>query len=375
MDIIFRFVDHDDALGARLYSPTVLAVEKKQLREEGKQLKRLPSLGYADDVMLLANSVDAAQVMLKRLEEVGALFGLYLNMGKGKTEAMLFNVAATQDHSGVVSSKGVPIGITLKYKYLGCLLGVPWQDDFKHRVQKTWGLIHQYDSVWRANANRWSKQHLFNALVLPSLLFSSVSWPKTTAVFDKINGVHNRMLRHCLNNRVHFDDLRNHRPIEDLMGYQCYPSVTLIQHHLSAIGHWIRQRHTEHPRHFLVVDVLNYYFTKFKGESRNPILKKRKGNPQTVMETLLKLCAPDDEDDTSWTFTTLYNATLNRSNWRGHVTRLTLAESGRVAAHTAARRAKEAENGLREWNDASAQLLVNTMNHRTMRSLERIVDK
>ena len=371
MDLIFRFIDVDDTLGVRLYGNVMPAELRQMLKDKASlglpPLQRLPALGYADDVMLAAHRLVDAQTMLHRLEHVGGLFGLRINTGKGKTEAMVLNrsppplpttarrrcegtvrtraAAAASDDQDVVcirSAAGDIIRETQEYKYLGCIIGGGWQRDFENRVHKTWGLIHTHNAIWRADDSvRSEKYRLFKALVASSLTYSAIAWPATTTVLNRINGVYARMLRHCLNVHVDFDNLDKHPPLEELMGESLYASSAVLWQNSRALGHWIRSDQ-KHGREVAAVAVIR------AATIRSVLIPGKLGRSITPVQALQRLILDLEREDPP---TAMLKLAEERKPWRLACRSAVAREQGRVVEVVCQRRRKEAAAGKRTWDE------------------------
>ena len=103
----------------------------------------LTDLDYADDLAIVATSVDDAQAQLAALEKHAAQVGLKINVGKNKTEF----VAADHIHGTIRSSTGLVIERVKEYTYLGHQAFDP-DKAFAQRKRKAWAAIHTLDSVW-----------------------------------------------------------------------------------------------------------------------------------------------------------------------------------------------------------------------------------
>ena len=84
------------------------------------------------------------------------------------------------------------------YKYLGTMLGESWQADFQRRRKLAWGVINEYDRVWRSQAAFDAKKQLFVALVEPILLYGAFTYPDTQEVSEALHHTYARMLRRCV---------------------------------------------------------------------------------------------------------------------------------------------------------------------------------
>ena len=235
--------------------------------KKNKQLKRISNLAYADDVVLLANTTEHAQKQFELFQQLSLHIGMKVNLGKGKTEEIRVNV--DPDDPPLRTLDGRAVSQVDTYKYLGTMIGQTWDVDFKRRTKLAWGVIREFDRVWKSEASFDSRKGLFIALVEPILLYGAFTYPNTQEVDETLHRCHARMLRSCVGlGRV--DPRRgNYLPTEflyygrNVARGKTWKSATLTlpaavaRQKLSALGHWCRdhfQRHRVHP----VIDVLNF---------------------------------------------------------------------------------------------------------------------
>jgi hypothetical protein len=246
----------------------------------GRRLpRRLSNCAYSDDVVLLCNSTQHAQLQFSRFEEVAASFGMRINLGAGKTEEIRLN--APKDDPPLKNAAGDAIGQVDNYKYLGTALGKSWREDFDRRRQLAWGVCSKYKHIWSARTGMDNKYKLFQALVEPVLLYGALTYPDLADVRERLHATHGRLLRHCLGLPRADPSKPNHKVTEWLYlsgnddSYKelgrSYASATLtlpakaMRQGLSALGHWVRDhfyrehlgeadRNRKHP----VIEVLRF---------------------------------------------------------------------------------------------------------------------
>jgi hypothetical protein len=326
MDVIFRSLPRQRGL----MISEIVGSAGTQSRPGKRLVSRLPALGYADDVILFAGSSKDAEALLQRLEATAALFGLFINTGKGKTEVLY---AGPVVKAPIYASKNRLVPECTQYKYLGALLGTSWREDFKRRKQLAWCLLHRYHRTWSSSTcNAKSKLHLFHALVVPTLTYSVCTYPWTGVVRSALNSAYNSMLRYAMGERVDWRSF-SHTPIEQLMGNHLFLTATIVYNRLREHGHWVRQhlRTQGTPILHPVVDVLQW-------ETRLPTssVQFRVGGrlSQGPRDGLLTMAFFDTYDD-------LCRVACNKGAWRRLVEEETLREQLSVARDISARRARE----------------------------------
>lgn len=279
--------------------------------------------------------------MLHQLERTAALFGLFINTGKGKTE-VLFAGPPCEDQRTILTLNGREVPSCKQYKYLGALLGTDWRTDLKRRTGLAWALLRRYNRTWTSSScNDESKLHLFYALVVPTLTYSVCTYPWTQKVRDALNGSFNRMLRYAMNDPVDFNNLNRHTPIERLLGprHMCL-TATIVYNRLREHGHWVRQHvnldyknHVFHP----LIDVLSW---ENQGIAFHA---KRKQGPRDGLLSIIRRIE----------YTELCDDAITKIRWRRIVEQETLREQLSVASAMDARRKRE----KRRWLPSDSALL------------------
>ena len=264
-------------------------------------VKRLPNLGYSDDVVLLANTTADAQRLFTRFEKVATSLGMSINLGAGKTEEIRLN--APEGDPRVKTASGKAIGIVDNYKYLGTSLGKTWKEDFGRRKGLAWAIIRKYRHIWGSKSSVDGKQKLFQALVEPCLSYGAFTYPDLAAVTTTMHSTHSRMLRHCLGLPRADPTVAGHRTTEWLyygtnkkLG-KTNKSATLtlpgavMRQRLSSLGHWVRdhfyrEQLGEGPcRRHPVIDVLRF-------DPSQSLKGHRSGPTKTLRDSYLSAIQP-----------------------------------------------------------------------------------
>ena len=95
---------------------------------------------FADDIALLSDNVEKAQLLLTRVEQAAETIGLHIN--EKKTEFMTFNQGEIQ----MKSSSGKQCASD--FKYLGS-----WIDTSDNRIGMAWTAANKMDTIWKSNMN------------------------------------------------------------------------------------------------------------------------------------------------------------------------------------------------------------------------------
>ena len=149
---------------------------------------------YADDTMLIASDPADVQCHLDRVVAAGAGYGLQLNLDK----TVLLRIRGDAD---IFGSDGSPLKVEDEAVYLGGLLSVDGRPvrELTRRLGEARQTFDKLASVWRhANLARQHKQRIFDACVIPKLLYGLETTWLLQADRQKLDGFYARCLRKLL---------------------------------------------------------------------------------------------------------------------------------------------------------------------------------
>ena len=152
----------------------------------------ISDLDFADDIALLSENVEQAQLLLTQLEVEAAKVGLHLN-GK-KTKVMTYNQPGQVN---ITTRNGDSLEIVENFKYLGSWMEST-EKDFEIRKALAWSSCHKLKKIWNSTLSRRIKVKLFIATVESVLLYGCAAWTVTKTLEKRINGCYTRMLRMAL---------------------------------------------------------------------------------------------------------------------------------------------------------------------------------
>ena len=120
---------------------------------------------FADDIALITEKFEQAQLLLERLENEAEQIGLYCN--SKKTEAQPFN----QTNIGVIKAKnGETIKLVNSFKYLGA-----WSEssekDISIRKALDRSSCHRLRKIWNSSLSKHLKLRIFTTTVESILLY------------------------------------------------------------------------------------------------------------------------------------------------------------------------------------------------------------
>ena len=161
-----------------------------------RQSRRHPEVNitdadFADDLALMSNTLEQAQLLLLRLEIAAETVGLHVNFKK--TEYMRFN----QEEGEVVTLDGNKLKEVVDFKYLGALIQSS-EKDINSRIGQAWQALNKMEKIWRSNMNKRLKINFFRATVESVLLYGAESWTLTGRMSDRLDGTYTKMLRAIL---------------------------------------------------------------------------------------------------------------------------------------------------------------------------------
>ena len=212
----------------------VLRTSIDKIRENGfeltkKKSRRYPAktindADYADDIALLANTPNQAEILLHSLERAAVGIGFHVNAHK--TEYMCYN------QTGDISTQdGTSLKLVDKFSYQGSSVSST-EKDIDTWLTKAWTAIDRLLIIWKSDLTDKMKRSFFQAAVVSILLYGCTTWMLTKRLEEKLDGNYTRMLQTILNK-----SWRQHPIRHQLYG------------HLPPITKTIKVRRTRHTGH------------------------------------------------------------------------------------------------------------------------------
>ena len=147
---------------------------------------------FADDLALISNTLEQAQLFLLRLESAAAQVGLHIN--EIKTVFMSYN----QPEGDVITLKGKKLKQVEDFVYLGSWVNSS-KRDIEVRIAMAWSALAKMDTTWKSKMNKQLNIQFFRSTVETVLLCGSSSWALTKLLTTKLNGAYTRLIRAALN--------------------------------------------------------------------------------------------------------------------------------------------------------------------------------
>ena len=212
----------------------VLRTSIDKIRENGFEMTKKRSRRYpaktitdadnADDIAILANTLNQAKILLHNLERAVAGIGLHGNAHK--TEYMLYN------QTGNISTlDGTSLKLVDKFTYLGSSISST-EKDIDTRLTKAWKAIDRLLIIWKSDLTDKMKRSFFQAVVVSILLYGCTTWTLTKQLEKKLDGSYIRMLRAILKK-----------------SWRQHPTRHQVYGHLPPITKTLKVRRTRHAGH------------------------------------------------------------------------------------------------------------------------------
>ena len=127
--------------------------ELTKKRSRSYPAKKNTDADYADDIPLLANTLNQAKTLLHSMERAAASIGLRVNANK--TEYMCSN------QTGDISTlDGTSLKLVDKFTYQGSSVSST-EKDIKTRLTKAWTAIDRLSIIWKSDLTDIMKQSFF----------------------------------------------------------------------------------------------------------------------------------------------------------------------------------------------------------------------
>jgi hypothetical protein len=206
---------------------------------------KLSELAFADDVVLVTNSTEEAQKLLRTIEKYAQQVGLYLNAKKTEIMICSGNMDRHKDTTTpVYALDGTLIKVVDDFKYLGSWINNSMKD-VNVRIGQAWTAATKMRNIWTSFLTEELKRKFFQATIVSILLYGCETWTMTVAIQKKLDGAYTKLLRYISN-----VSWRDHIPNSVL--YSGLPIISSVvrQRRLRFAGHCYRA--TNQPIHHLV---------------------------------------------------------------------------------------------------------------------------
>ena len=189
----------------------------------------MSSLLNADDVALVTDTIEGAQLLLALEGLRTAANSVGLAMNDSKTKFMTFNTP--EEECVLASTTGNQLEHVTDFIYLGSWVATT-EKDLRIRKAKAWAACHKLKKIWKSNLRKGLKIRLFVATVESILLYGSETWTLTESLRKLIDGCYTRMLRMALN-----VDWKQHLTNKEVYGRLPRATMKIQERRMRLAGH------------------------------------------------------------------------------------------------------------------------------------------
>ena len=214
-----RGVKQGDTISPKLFSACLETVMRRLNQTKGIKIdgENINHLRFADDVVLLGESIDGPRQMLRELEKEGAKVGLKINHSKTK-----FMRSPTLPRARIKVG-GEEIEEVDKYVYLGQEVNI--ENDLKGEVSRRrkagWMKFVQEKEVLKSKLDSEVRANIFNSTILPAMLYGSETWSLTKEEELKLEvterAMERIMLGISLKDHITNEEIRRRSKVQDVV--------------------------------------------------------------------------------------------------------------------------------------------------------------
>ena len=179
--------------------------------------KTITNLRYADDVVLIAGSIDELQSLVNKVNEASTQAGLHLNTSKTKVMKILTNRATDEN---CVQMNGENIENVVNYVYLGSMFTNNHDDskEIRRRLCIARNAMVSLINIWKDKAiSKETKKRPLQSLVFSIATYGSECWVLKTSDKKRIEAFELWCFRRLL--RISWTDKKtNERILENING-------------------------------------------------------------------------------------------------------------------------------------------------------------
>lgn len=196
--------------------------------------RRITNLRYADDIVLLASTVQELQDLVNRVSTCGKEYNLRMNVDKTKVMALNAEVIKIQ-------IDGTNVEQVSKFPYLGSVItdNTTCEADFRHRLVLGSTVLAKLKPLWQSHSlTLKTKIRLCKALVWPVVSYGSEGWILRKEEEKKLEAFEMKMLRRVLG--VTWQEHRTNESILQTTGYVKDLVLSIKRKKLTYAGHVVR---------------------------------------------------------------------------------------------------------------------------------------
>ena len=183
-----------------LFSLVIDFVMRRTTKEKKQGIKwkgntKLADLDFADDIALIETKLEELQDLTNKLVTEAESVGLRLNHKKCKAMG-IGNIGM-----GELILEEKVIEFVNEFTYLGSILASTGKvdEDIRCRIGKAIGVFRKMNDIWTSKKITLRiKLQLFNAIIVPMMLYGSETWKESKGNLKKVDVFQQRCLRKIL---------------------------------------------------------------------------------------------------------------------------------------------------------------------------------
>lgn len=164
--------------------------------------KNINNLRFADDIVLIAKSIDELKIMFEQLDSQSQLKGLKMNINKTK-------FMASTEHQFIEVNQN-KVEQVKNYVYLGQLIAIEerTEQEIERRRSLAWKKYWSLKKILKSKVSTKLKTKILRTCVFPTLIYGCQTWAPTTSQMNKLKSTQTTMYRSILGIKKR-DKIRN----------------------------------------------------------------------------------------------------------------------------------------------------------------------
>ena len=201
----------------------------------------IENLAFADDIAIIADSLENLNLMTSALSSEAAKLGLNINCKKTK-------LMKTADIGGTFTIYGVEIENVDDFCYLGSQITTDGSagTDVTRRINLAWAAFNQLTKLWKANICLKIKMRILKASVLTIASYASETWNVLQVDIHRLDVFFMKCLR--IISRIRWQDHVSNAEVMRKCGQDELFSGIIKRRQWSYLGHVLRMNPSRYPK-------------------------------------------------------------------------------------------------------------------------------
>ena len=220
-----------------LYTDNIFKDDLKGVRMGGEEYS---NLRYADDTVLIAETIEELQDLVNEVKERSLLKGLKMNVKKTKTMVIRRNIE--EDCKIDISVDGKILEQVKQYLYLGHIITEDGrcETEIRRRLEIARTNFMNMKNLLTARVLRLeTRKKLIRCYILSTLLYASETWAINQIMMDKIEAFEMWIWRRCL--KISYTEHKTNIEVLEQVGESRKLKKEIIKKKLQYFGHLIRK--------------------------------------------------------------------------------------------------------------------------------------